>query len=173
MMTGLYGATKESDLKTVKEFIKISPDTVRIYPTVVIAGTKLADYVQSGKYIPETVETAVDNCCEYIKLFEENHINVIRVGLHHIDEESFVAGPWHPAFSELCMSKTFYRKVIMELEKKPIGNYVLYVNDKFISAAVGQKKSNIEKLKEKGFNCRVKGDKNLKENQFKIERDVK
>ena len=173
MMTGLYGATAESDKKTVEKFIEISPDTVRIYPTVVLKGTKLCELVESGKYTPETVETAVNNCCEYINLFSENNINVIRVGLHHIDESSFVAGPWHPAFSELCMSQSFYRRVILELEKLPFGNYLLYVNDKYISAAVGQKRSNIEKFKEKGFNCRIKGDKTVKDNEFIIEREVK
>ena len=36
MMTGLYGSTKEKDRKTVDEFIKIHPDTVRIYPTIIL-----------------------------------------------------------------------------------------------------------------------------------------
>ena len=173
MMTGLYGATYESDKNTVEEFIKISPDTVRIYPTVVLNGTKLCEYVKGGKYIPEDTETAVKNCCEYITLFEENNIKVIRVGLHHIDEASYVAGPWHPAFSELCMSQMFFDSVIKELEKSEKGNFIIYVDEKFISAAVGQKRINIEKLKEKGFNCLIKGDKNLINKSFRIEREVK
>ncbi len=173
MMTGLYGATPQSDKKTVENFIKISPDTVRIYPTVVLYGTKLEDLVKSGKYLPEDVETAVNNCCDYINLFEENNINVIRVGLHHIDENSFVAGPWHPAFSELCMSKRFLKNILKELENKQKGDFLIFVNDKYISAAVGQKRVNILKLKEKGFNCRIKGDKNLTDNEFRIEREVK
>lgn len=173
MMTGLYGATDESDRKTVEEFIKISPDTVRIYPTVVLYGTKLCEYVQKGEYIPESIEKAVKNCCEYIGLFEEKGINVIRVGLHHIDEASYVAGPWHPAFSELCMSEMFFKEVSKELNLLGEGNYKIYVNEKYISAAVGQKRINIEKLKELSFNCRIKGDKELKEKEFRIERDVK
>ena len=173
MMTGLYGADLESDRKTVEEFIKISPDTVRIYPTVVLKGTKLCDYVEKGEYIPDDVDTAVKRCCEYIELFEEKNINVIRVGLHHIDETSFVAGPWHPAFSELCSSYAFFNRAIKELGKMPEGNYVIYVNDKFISAAVGQKRSNIQRFKDNGFNCLIKGDKSLAVKNFKIERDVK
>lgn len=173
MMTGLYGSTPDIDRKTVQRFIEISPETVRIYPTVVLKGTKLEKYVISGEYIPENVDTAVKNCTEYIRLFNENGINVIRVGLHHIDQKSFVAGAWHPAFSELCMSEMFFQKALKKFNVLRKGEYIIYVNEKYISAAVGQKKINIKKFKELGFDCLIKADKNLKEKELRIERREK
>ena len=35
MMTGLYGSSDDLDRMTAEEFIKLKPDTVRIYPTIV------------------------------------------------------------------------------------------------------------------------------------------
>jgi len=39
-MTGLPEATQESDLQTAKTVCKLSPDFVRVYPTVVVRDTK-------------------------------------------------------------------------------------------------------------------------------------
>ena len=41
MMTGMYGSDDETDIETAKKIIALSPDTVRIYPTVVIENTEL------------------------------------------------------------------------------------------------------------------------------------
>ena len=43
MMTSLYKSSEEDDIYTAQEFIKLKPDTVRIYPTVVLNNTTLAD----------------------------------------------------------------------------------------------------------------------------------
>lgn len=169
MMTGLYKSTSESDFYTVKEFVKISPDTVRIYPTVVLRHTALADLVESGEYIPLSLEETVNACAVYYKEFAKNGIKVIRMGLHHINKEDYVAGPWHPAFSELCMSRIFMEKALDELAKLQRGDYIIYVAERDISVAVGQKKKNITLFKESGYNCRVKGDAALKSGDFRIE----
>ena len=43
MMTGLYESTIEDDWNTAREIAALSPQTVRIYPTITIRGTELAD----------------------------------------------------------------------------------------------------------------------------------
>ena len=82
MMTGLYGSTPEKDLKTAKALIALRPDTARIYPTVVLEGTPLAELYRRGLYRPQTVEEAVDLCAQLLPLFEEAGVRVIRLGLH-------------------------------------------------------------------------------------------
>lgn len=173
MMTGLYKSSYESDLYTVKEFIKIAPDTVRIYPTVVLKHTALAGFVERGEYIPPSLDDTLKACAEYYKKFAEKGINVIRMGLHHINEEDYIAGPWHPAFSQLCMSRIFGEEALNELKKLPKGNYVMYVFEREISVAVGHKKENILKFKELGYNCRVKGDAATPSGMFRIEKEVR
>ena len=41
MMTGLYGSTAEKDKKTAERLAELYPDTMRIYPTVVMKNTYL------------------------------------------------------------------------------------------------------------------------------------
>ncbi len=172
MMTGLYNSTKETDLFTVNEFIALAPKTVRIYPTVVLKRTMLAVLVKNKEYIPPTLEEAVESCSLYYKMFTESGINVIRMGLHHINEADYVAGPWHPAFSELCLSRIHRNKVIESLNEKPVGKYIIFVAEKDISVAVGQKKENIVLYKKMGYECRVKGNASLNNGEFIIEQDV-
>ena len=50
MMTGLPGATAESDLTTAKQLAALKPDGVRVYPTVIVRDTALYDLWQAGKY---------------------------------------------------------------------------------------------------------------------------
>ena len=45
MMTGLYGSDFYKDIYTADEFIKLRPDTVRIYPTVIMQDTNLQIFI--------------------------------------------------------------------------------------------------------------------------------
>ncbi len=168
MMTGLYKSTYEVDKFTAKEIVLLKPDTVRIYPTITLFGTKLEALVKSGEYIPPSLDETVDLCAELLDLFELNEIKVIRTGLHTIDESRYVAGPWHPAFRELCDSKRYLNKIIEILPEK--GEYILSVNPKEISKATGNKKANIIKLKDLGYKVSVKGDGSLEPLQVTFER---
>ena len=60
MMTGLYGAAPETDIATAEQFIAIHPDTVRVYPTVIMRGTELATLYQNGDFVPYTPEQSVE-----------------------------------------------------------------------------------------------------------------
>ena len=94
--------------------------------------------------------------------------------LHHsINEEDYVAGPWHPAFSQMCMSRIYLSKIKNEIDVFPKGKVVIRVNSSEISTFVGQKKSNIKELEKIGYVCSIKGDANIPIGDFKIEGDVK
>ena len=95
-------------------------------------------------------------------------IRVIRTGLHTVDESRFVAGPWHPAFRELCDSKRYFKKILKLLPEK--GEYTLCVNPKDVSKATGNKRENIIKLRELGYKVNVKGDGSLKPFELTFER---
>lgn len=159
MMTGLYGDCDESAVETAEKLIRLSPDTVRIYPTVVLQKTRLCELYEAGEYRPQTVDEAAELCARLIPMFTEKNIKIIRLGLHSGGnvEEGFVAGAYHPAFKEICESKIYLREIlrITEQEKIPQGKITLTVNKKCVSALVGQKRSNIEKLKTMGYICHI------------------
>ena len=47
MMIGLDGSTPEQERETLQELLALHPDTLRIYPLVVLKGTELAERVQN------------------------------------------------------------------------------------------------------------------------------
>jgi len=159
MMTGLYGDSDEGALETAERLIALSPDTVRIYPTIVLEGTRLCELYRKGEYTPQSVESAAELCKKLIVMFEEKNIRVIRTGLHSGGnvEDGFVAGPYHPAFREICESMIYFDRVLAELEKNKIkqGRIEITVGTPFVSMLTGQKKSNILKLNEMGFEVKI------------------
>ena len=168
MMTGLYGDTENKAIKTAEKIIELAPETVRIYPTIVLKGTDLAALYADGHYKPQSLEEAVKLCSKLLTMFDKTDIRVIRLGLHSIDMSAYIAGPWHPAFSELCYSQLLFNKALALLKEKE--SYILYVSPANISKMTGQKHENIRKLKSLGFDCRVVPDKSLNGDNIKAER---
>ena len=171
IMTGLYADNDNSAIRTAEKVIEIKPDTVRIYPTIVLKDTDLAALYADGIYKPQTLDSAVTVASKLYKMFTDNGIKVIRLGLHSIEQDAYIAGPWHPAFSELCQSQIMLNDVLSQLKDK--GNYIIYVGKSDVSKMIGQKKSNLLFLENKGYFCKVKEDTSLGNLQVRIEREVK
>ncbi len=169
MMTGLYKSDKIKDYNTAVELVKLHPDTVRIYPTVVMKNTKLAELFYSGKYNPPNVEESVELCSELLILFKKNNIDVIRLGLHDTEElrRDMIAGAWHPAFRELCESELYVKKILKSVKENNIdvNNFEILVNKNEISKIIGHKKCNIDKFKSLGIKPIIKGDCNIKKGE--------
>lgn len=163
MMTGLYGSDNEKDIKTAEEFISLRPDTVRIYPTVVLADTKLEKLYNEGKYSPPSLSEAVSLSARLLMMFYEENIKVIRLGLHSGGnvEEGFVAGAYHPALRELAESEIYKNKIEELLRDLPRGEYEIAVGKTEISKAIGQKRSNKSYFEEKGKILKITGDDSL------------
>ena len=155
MMTGLYKSSRESDIATADALADIAPDTVRIYPVVVLNGTKLAEYYRRGEYRMMPFDDMVSLCAELLDRFEKSGIRVIKCGLHASEfvEHDMVAGYYHPAFRELCESRTYLKKI--EEYAKDCGYIRIAVPARDISKAVGHKKSNIEYMKSKGVEVHI------------------
>src|SRR5659263_124650 len=112
MMTGLYGDTQQGALKTAIEIAKLEPKTVRIYPTIVLEETLLAELYHKGEYLPQSLEDAVSLCAQLLEYFFLQGIKVIRLGLHASEgiENGRISGPWHPAFRELCENYIYFKR---------------------------------------------------------------
>ena len=174
MMTGLYADTDEKVIKTAESIIALQPETVRIYPTILMPGTYLEYLYKKGDYAPQTLESAVNLCCVLLEMFEKAKIKVIRMGLHDTEniKEEMIAGPYHPAFRELCESLMLRRKM-ERLTLPDKSAYVFEVNPKDISKAIGQKKSNIRYFEEKGIKISFIQNEEIKPLECKLYRTVK
>ncbi len=172
MMTGLYKSDFGKDEYTAKEIIKLKPDTVRIYPTVVLKNTHLGFLQEAGEYKAPTAEETAPFCAKLLQMFENEGIKVIKLGLHSSEtvESDMVGGAYHPAFRELCEGHIFYEKILENLKDKDKNKtYTVYVPEKAISKAKGQQKRNEKALKNQGFCCTIKGNEKLKDFEVKVE----
>ncbi len=170
MMTGLYGDTNEKALQTAETLALLEPETVRIYPTVVLEGTELDRLYKSGEYIPQTLDEAVDLCVKLIPIFENRGIKIIRMGLHDSADIKGrrTAGAYHPAFRELCLGQLYLNKALALLKNTPRGDIKIYVNGKNVSQMTGHKKINILKLNEMGYRAKVFADNSLDNYDIRI-----
>lgn len=169
IMTGLFGDSDASAVRTAKRIVEIAPQTVRIYPTIVLKDTDLAALHADGIYSPQSLDEAVNLAVKLYTIFTENGIKVIRLGLHSIENDAYIAGPWHPAFSELCLSQIMLNKAIKCLNEK--GKYTLYVGKSDVSKMTGQKRSNLLHLNNLGYICSVKVKDSLGNLEIEIERE--
>jgi len=70
MMPGLFGSSYEKDLDAFEKIIKdetFKPDAIKIYPTLVIPGTKLFKMWENGEYTPYTLEKIIELISEIKK----------------------------------------------------------------------------------------------------------
>lgn len=173
MMTGLYGDTSEGSLQTAQKCAVLSPDTIRIYPTIIMCGTELGEKYQKGEFETLSLDESVSLCAKLLDFFEERGIPVIRLGLHSSPEleRDMLSGPWHPAFRELCDSYRMLAKISDYLIQNhtPKGVITVKVNPKAVSKATGQKKSNLIALFALGYQARIVPDSTVLENCFTIE----
>ena len=158
MMVGLPDSTRLDELNTARDLIKLKPKMVRIYPVLVIKGTKLAKEFASVEYEPLTVDQAVDRCKEITSLFRKKKIDVRRIGLQTTDEITFkdkdgsqvLAGPFHPAFRQLVEGDMWYdslQEKIKEINTKA-KKVEIIVNPEDSNNVIGHRKTNIKRLQD-------------------------
>jgi histone acetyltransferase (RNA polymerase elongator complex component) len=153
LMPGLPGDTPERSIASLERVISLAPDFLRIYPTLVIAGTDLADLYCQGKYRPLSLDEAVSLCKEMLKTARRAAIPVIRLGLQPTTEleaaGTIVAGPYHPAFGQLVESEICYERMSRMLSKVAAGASVtFYAPAGRVSDLVGQKRRNLARLRQ-------------------------
>ncbi len=166
MMTGLYKDTFEKSLETAKGLIGLNPDTVRIYPTVVLRGTYLAELYKKDMYKPLNADESAELCARLVPLFEQAGIRIIRLGLHSSKEikENMLAGGFHDSFGELVKSRLMLNKIL----EYPPGDYQIFVNSRSVSKLKGNSKSNLYLLMERGYNIKIITDNGLAVDELRI-----
>lgn len=106
MMPGLPGSSYEEDLESYRTLFydeRYVPDMLKIYPTLVIKGTKLFDMWRSGEYKPMDDSTAVNLVAEVFAM-APRWMRVMRVQ-RDVPSNLIQAGPRKGNLRELALQK--------------------------------------------------------------------
>lgn len=163
LMIGLPGDTFKGLMESANQIATMKPDFVRIYPTLVLKGSPLSKWYQTGKYTPLSLPYAIEQTKSLFLMFQKKGITVIRMGLQASDElnqqDTVLAGPYHPAFGHQVLS-SIYKDTIHKMLSKIFSHshaseknrsVQLSANPKDISKIQGLKNQNLFYLK-KEFN---------------------
>lgn len=152
---GLPGSMPGEALRSAKRALEIAPDFVRVYPVLVLAGSRLEHLYESRRYRPLTLDEGVALCRDMLTLFDEAAIPVVRMGFQPaIDLDGgakVLAGPWHPALRAIVDASLMYDR----MAKLIADNFrfqkelTLVAHPRDESRVRGVQGSNLKRLKEK------------------------
>jgi histone acetyltransferase (RNA polymerase elongator complex component) len=149
MMVGLPEETAETAMATGTQLADLEPDFVRIYPTLVLAGSRLESWYRQGRFSPMDLDDAVELTKKLYVLFVKRRIKVIRMGLQATEGlasgADLVAGPFHPAFGELVQSALWLDIMCEGIQKLDLKHRALTIelHPKLVSRVKGQKNKNM------------------------------
>jgi histone acetyltransferase (RNA polymerase elongator complex component) len=156
MMVGLPAEDEADGLGSAERIAALAPDFVRIYPTVVLAGSLLERWYRQGAYRPLGLDEAVERVKGVFRVFSRSGIPVVRMGLQaglELDAGGgLVAGPYHPAFGHLVYAALFREAAAAALGASGgvRGDVRLHVNPRCLSRMRGLSNANVLALKQ-GF----------------------
>ncbi len=148
IMIGLPGSTRESEVYTIKECLKLQPQQLRIYPVYVIPDSELYSMYENSEYKPLSINEAVMRCKAVIYECQKTDISIIRLGLQSTDEitakNNDLRGPVSDNLAEYVMSALVRDKIEREIKNRQIDDSKLIINvpQKYVSICVGPKKIN-------------------------------
>lgn len=169
LMAGLPGDTQDLFFDSMRKAIEIEADFLRIYPTLVLEGTALADSFRNGSYIPLSLDEAVTWLVPAYDLALRAGIPVIRMGLQPdpaLEKPGVVlAGPYHPAFGSLVKCRWWQDRIDQHFASSSRlcgDDIVLLVAPNQVSDVIGHGKSNLRHWKSQwGISAKVIGEAGL------------
>jgi histone acetyltransferase (RNA polymerase elongator complex component) len=162
LMPGLPGGDRAEALRSLDAALALKPDFLRVYPTVVLRGTPLAEEYLAGRYQPLTLAAAVELCAEMAWRCRCRKVPVIRWGLHNQPESTaagaLLAGPWHPAFGQLVRAHLWLR-ALLALASKGLCDVAVPLTE--FSDAQGHRRDNLCFLRERYPDFSLRADPDL------------
>lgn len=166
MMYGLYGSTGSDEEYTLSKCIALKPDTMRIYPVVVLKNTHLGELYESSKYILPSWEEMINFTARAICALKQEGISLIRCGLHAEKsmEERIISGFYHPSLKEIAYGKLYCSKMLSWsenysdiLRNRAKGDYVLLETAKGKAGiAAGHGRENKKQFSKVSFGTSIK-----------------
>jgi histone acetyltransferase (RNA polymerase elongator complex component) len=151
LLLGLPGDSSAKAIRSARQLTRIAPDFARLYPALVLKGSALAVMHQKGLYRPLSLPKAIALCSRVKAILEESNIPIIRMGLQPSTElaANVIAGPYHPAFGELVLSRSYFKTIRQKLRTTTIRQINACTRDQ--SILWGQKKSSFIRLQSLGL----------------------
>lgn len=169
LMPGLPGGDRQEALFSLQAALDLQPDFLRIYPTVVFAGTRLAAEWSNGSFHPWSLEQAVDCCAEMLWRCQRAEVPVIRLGLQGQSRfeqgKGPLAGPYHPAFGQLVRSKLWHWALVAALGFDTGGHWQVHPFD--MPDALGHRRDNLAHLGRLRAGFSLAGDPQLGRDQLR------
>jgi len=157
-MTGLYGSTLADEYKTLYQLLACQPETLRIYPTVILKGTDLAQIWGKTGYPCITQEEMLDFCADALCICEKAGVRVIRLGLHDSPglHENYVGGYYHPAYREMVESRLYLRILFRAVQEESTSNLQVITAKGTQSKLIEQHSANRKELANRGISLFVR-----------------
>lgn len=172
MMIGLPGDTLEKSIITAKKIIGSGATETRIYPLLVIKGTEIEKFYKSGIYKPLSLDEAVRWTKEIYKLFDDEGVKILRIGLHpsegFLTGTSFVAGPFHQSFKELVLTEIWNDILKENCNHLSSNEITICVAPDQFNYAIGYSGKNSKMLNETFRKVQFNTDNSLKNREFTI-----
>lgn len=152
MMIGLPGATLDDEIETAKFIANSGCDEARIYPTVVFRDTALCDMTLKNAYTPLAIEDAINRSASAFEILVDANVKILRIGLCDSEnlhnENTYYAGPNHPAMGELVENEYYRRLTCRKLADYDVRGKILRVSVPIghTSKFIGHKKRNKNRI---------------------------
>jgi len=152
LMVGLPGERVGRLLAGAKMLAKLKPELARLYPVLVLKGSRLGSDFLAGRYQPLGLPKAVALSARLRDIFVVHGVRVVRIGLQETDglAGEILAGPHHPAFGELVLSWSLHRR-LRKLLAAGDGHRRLIISAADQSVFRGAGNSCLEALRRKGL----------------------
>jgi histone acetyltransferase (RNA polymerase elongator complex component) len=173
MMVGLPGDTLEKSVFTARKIIELGACETRIYPVLVIKGTKMAEWYEEDKYKPLSMEDTILWLKTLLPLFEDAGVEVTRVGLHSseglLSGKELVAGPFHTSTRELAMTEVWWDRLKYLLKEASKDKISISVHPSQYNFAIGYYGKNRKRLLQHFRDVIFLKNPSLKENEYNVE----
>lgn len=126
LLPGLPGDRPGTFCRDVTLTVAQEPETVRLYPCLVLKETVLASIWKRGDYQPWGLSRARNELGFALNRLWSHGVQVIRIGLAPEDSmlEGLLAGPWHPALGQSVKALALFHYISFKaamLGKAPEG----------------------------------------------------
>ncbi|MDR2893191.1 MAG: radical SAM protein [Deltaproteobacteria bacterium] len=110
LMPGMPGMSAAHFKRDVEICAGLEPDTSRLYPCLVLAGTRLAELWQAEDFLPWSLEEVLEHLPPAMLALWKRGIRIIRIGLAPQPEleTAILAGPSHPALGQRLRSLALF-----------------------------------------------------------------
>lgn len=155
LLPGLPGDTPDKALASLSGVMAAGAGFVRIYPALVLAGTRLAGQYAAGDWQPPALDATIRLCARMLLMAQKAGIPVIRLGLQSdeglVAGETVLAGPWHPAMGQLARGELYYALVSKLADQlgEPLEQIVCHTAR--ISDVIGHKRRNLSRWQQRGL----------------------